>query len=72
MLAELRALPPVAIGGQDVERIHASLVIRTRGDWRRFQGQLVLVNLDWRDALVAADLADADWPARLDAVLGRE
>jgi hypothetical protein len=29
-----------------------------------------LVRTDWRDALVAADLADQDWHQRLDVELG--
>ncbi len=71
VLAELRALPDLAVGLQDVERIQASLVIRTGGDWQAFQSMLRLVNQDWRDALVAGELAHGDWPQRLDAVLGR-
>jgi hypothetical protein len=31
--------------------------------------RLRLLTLDWRDVLVAGELADADWPARLDAEL---
>ncbi len=71
VLAELRALPDIAVGLQDVERIQAALVIRTGGDWDAFQRMLLLVNQDWRDALVAGELAHGDWPERLDAVLGR-
>jgi hypothetical protein len=70
VLAELRGLPEQAVGAQDVERVQASLVIRTGGSWQKFHGMVALVNQDWRDALVAAGLADEDWPSRLDAALG--
>lgn len=66
----MRELPPEILGGQNAERVHASLVVRTAGDWHRFQDNLALAMTDWRDALVRADLADADWPSRLDAILG--
>lgn len=72
VLATLRALPAGVLGGQDVERIQASLVIRTSGDWRAFQRRLALAEIDWRDSLVGADLGDEDWPDRLDAVLGTD
>lgn len=69
VLEELRSLTPQGIGGQDPERVQAALVIKTNGDWERFQRNLNLVRRDWRDSLVAADLANGDWPDRLDAVL---
>lgn len=72
VLAELRGLPSWVAGGQEPERIQASLVIRSGGDWKAFQQQLALVGLDWRDALVGAGLGDEDWRARLDVVLGPE
>jgi hypothetical protein len=34
-----------------------------------FRAVLRLVTVDWRDVLVAGGLADADWPARLEAEL---
>ena len=70
VLSELRDLPDQVLGGQDPERIHAALVIRTGGSWHRFQQHLSSAKIDWRDALVAGDLADQDWPAHLDALLG--
>jgi hypothetical protein len=70
VLAELRGLPDTVTGGQDVERIQAALVIGTGGDWQAFQAMLRLAHTDWRDLLVNAELADGDWPARLDDVLG--
>jgi hypothetical protein len=71
VLAELRDLPDGVIGGQDPERIQASLVIRTGGDWHAFQQWLKLAHSDWRDALVRAALGDDDWRSRLDDVLGQ-
>ncbi|MCW2833230.1 MAG: hypothetical protein JWN68_1183 [Nocardioides sp.] len=70
VLAELCDLPSDAIGGQDPERVQASLVIRAAGDWDGFQRASELARTDWRDALVFAGLGDADWPSRLDEVLG--
>ncbi|TCC20992.1 hypothetical protein [Kribbella speibonae] len=70
VLSELRDLPDQVLGRQDPERIHAALVIRTAGSWHRFQQHLTLAKTDWRDALVAADLANQDWPTQLDALLG--
>lgn len=55
--------------GAPRERIQAALVLRTGGNWHRFQEMVQLADRDWRDALVAADLADEDWPDRLDASL---
>jgi hypothetical protein len=69
VLQQLRDLPPEVIGLQDPERVQAALVLRSGGDWHRFQQMRELAFQDWRDALVAADLADADWPDRLAAVL---
>jgi hypothetical protein len=72
VLAELQALSAAAVGGQDAERVHAALVVRTEGDWLQFERMLTLAKQDWRDALVAADLADDDWRDRLDAILGAQ
>lgn len=71
VLETLAALPePIAPwDGPPRERIQAALVLRTDGDWHRFQDMVRLAQQDWRDALVAADLADEDWPDRLDAKL---
>lgn len=54
VLEVLRDLPDGVIGGQDLERIQASLVIRSGGDWDAFQQRLELAHSDWRDALVGA------------------
>jgi hypothetical protein len=70
VLGQLRALPAEVIGGQDPERIQASLVICTRGEWHVFQECVALAEADWRDILVCSGLGNADWPACLDSVLG--
>jgi hypothetical protein len=72
VLAVLRDLPPGVIGGQDLERVQAALVLNTAGDVKAFQRQLALAAVDWRDALVAGGLANAGWSRKLDAVLGTE
>jgi hypothetical protein len=51
------------------ERIQAALVLGAGGDWERFEQQLRLLELDWRDVLVAGGLAGDDWPVRLAAEL---
>ena len=70
VLLELRDLPEWMYGGQDPERIQAALVIRTGGDWQRFQGMLSLVHQDFRDLSMAANLAYGNWREQLDNVLG--
>ena len=57
-------------GSDAVERIHAAIVVGGRGDLARVRDMRDLVLQDWRDALLAADLANEDWPERLDAELG--
>lgn len=72
VLASLGGLPSGVVGGQDIERIQASLVIRTGGDWPAFQERLALAATDWRDSLVGAGLGNEDWRHVLDGVLGAE
>jgi hypothetical protein len=69
LLKRIAALPPSATGKQNPERVQAALVLAARGQWRWFDALLRLLDQDRRDVLVAGDLADADWPARLDAEL---
>ena len=57
-------------GKQDPERLQAACVLPARGDIGVFARRVLLLNGDWRDALVAAELAQPDWPRRLDAELG--
>lgn len=52
------------------ERIQAAVVLLAHGDLARLRRAVDLAATDWRDLLVAAGLADEDWPARLDRELG--
>jgi hypothetical protein len=52
------------------ERIRAATVLPAHGDHGRLRDAIVLAKTDWRDLLVAAGLAHADWPDRLTAELG--
>lgn len=54
----------------DSERVQAAIVVWARGDLSRLRSSLELARSDWRDVLVRGDLADADWPTKLDAELG--
>lgn len=51
------------------ERVQAAVVLWATGDLHRFQDALALCEVDWRDVLARAGLADDDWPQRLDAEL---
>ena len=42
----------------------------SRGDISRLQDAMALDQVDWRDVLVRAGLADDDWSSRLDTELG--
>jgi hypothetical protein len=65
----LRRLPESACDGQDCERVQAALIFAAGGDWSRFVALLQLLDRDWRDVLVAGDLADSNWPHRLNRTL---
>jgi len=54
----------------DSERLQAALVLPARGSAADFTKRLRLARANWRDALVAAGLADEDWRHKLDAELG--
>lgn len=73
IIAALDRLPDEAGYGEEMlrsERIRASIVLLANGDLARFRDAVELAKTDWRDLLVAAGLAHADWPARLDQALG--
>jgi hypothetical protein len=53
------------------ERVHAAVVLMADGNFGQLRLALDLAAADWRDVLVAAGLADADWPQRLEYELGR-
>lgn len=70
VLAVLRELPPEVIGGQDVERVQAAMVLHAAGDWAHVEDNLAVARRDWRDGLVGGGLGNVDWPQRLDEELG--
>jgi hypothetical protein len=54
----------------DSERVQAAIVLCGQGDLARVRDAQALAIQDWRDVLVAAELADDDWRDKLDARLG--
>jgi|SRR5581483_2868630 len=75
IITALDRLPEEAGYGEEhfrTGRIRAAIVLLAGGDLSRFRGAVELAKSDWRDLLVAAGLAHADWPARLDEALGPE
>jgi hypothetical protein len=54
------------------ERIRAAIILLADGDLTRFHQAIELAKTDWRDLLVAAQLANGNWPVRLDNELGPE
>ncbi|MFC9337397.1 hypothetical protein ACFT0G_03010 [Streptomyces sp. NPDC057020] len=54
------------------ERLQAAVVLLAEGSIRRFHEAIQLALRDWRDPLVAAELANESWPDRLQAELGPE
>ena len=54
------------------ERVQAAVVLLAQGDRYELEQATQLALMDWRDVLVAAGLAEANWPDRLDEALGPE
>jgi hypothetical protein len=52
------------------ERVQAAIILIAEGRYADFERSASQAEKDWRDVLVAAGLANEDWPARLDARLG--
>jgi hypothetical protein len=52
------------------ERVQAAIILAAGGDMSRLRQMLDLATADWRDLLVAAGLADENWPQRLSIELG--
>jgi hypothetical protein len=52
------------------ERVLAAVLVLTRGDPARLAKSIRIAERDWRDCLVWAELAQPDWPSRLDEFLG--
>jgi len=55
--------------GSGRERVQAAVVLLADGDGWRLLDALTLAQQDWRDVLVAAGLAEADWPERMARLL---
>ncbi|HEV2343083.1 MAG TPA: hypothetical protein VGS97_03250 [Actinocrinis sp.] len=73
IITALDRLPDEAGYGEEhfrTERIRAAIVLLADGDLSRFRDAVELAKTDWRDLLVAAGLAHADWPSLLDEALG--
>lgn len=62
----LEALALAETGSQEVERIHAALVLMAEGSMDRLWQAVELSALDWRDVLMNGGLAHWDWPEVLD------
>ncbi|MEV5700744.1 hypothetical protein AB0L55_25055 [Streptomyces anthocyanicus] len=52
------------------EKITAAVVILADGSVDKLLDAIELMETDWRDLLIAAELAHADWPSRLDDIFG--
>ena len=61
----LAGLDADVFGLQDPERVQAAVVLASDGEWEKFMRVFRLIEVDWRDVLVAGGLANADWPDRL-------
>lgn len=73
VVEQLRLLPESVPLGESVEpeRLQAAMVLPAGGDYSKFQAQIELAQVDWRDALVSAGLASGDWNEQLAGALGR-
>lgn len=66
----LDALALAESGSQEVERVHAAIVLMAEGSVERLWQAVELSALDWRDVLMNGGLAEWDWPAVLDREFG--
>jgi hypothetical protein len=55
----------LSLGLGSADRVHFAILLLSEGDMQRFRVALSQATQDWRDTLVAAGLADDDWPAVL-------
>jgi hypothetical protein len=53
------------LGSMRADRVQLAILLLARGDLPAFRAALQEARQDWRDTLVAAGLADEDWPAIL-------
>jgi hypothetical protein len=54
---------------EGIERVQAAVVILSGGNSQRFLQAVSMAQSDWRDVLVAAQLAHDGWADRLNTVL---
>jgi len=64
-------LPPLHHSPGGDERLCGAILILADGDIDRLLEAAAQAERDWRDVLVAAGLANGDWPERLDSALAR-
>ena len=55
----------LSLGMTDADRVHFAILLLSKGDMQRFRDALSQARQDWRDTLVAAEIADEDWPSIL-------
>lgn len=55
----------LSLGVMGADRVQLAILLIARGDMQAFRVALRQARQDWRDTLVAAGLADEDWPAIL-------
>ena len=55
---------------QDVERMHAAVVLAAGGDLVAVRSQVRALRVDWRDVLMAGGVGHGDWPEVLDREFG--
>ena len=70
VLNRLEALELPSAENQSLERVQAAIVLAAAGDEGRLEQAFAQAETDWRDILVAADLADENWRERLDDEFG--
>lgn len=67
VMARLHALDALVSGSrQEPERLHTALILLAAGRLDLLDLAADLARRDWRDLLVAAELADGDWEQRID------
>jgi hypothetical protein len=66
----LEVLALAETGNQDVERVHAAIVLAADGRVDRLWQAAELSTLDWRDVLMGTGLEHGGWPAVLDREFG--
>ena len=52
------------------ELVQAAIVLAASGRVTDLHDAIALAQIDWRDLLMNAGLANQDWPTKLDSVLG--